>query len=113
MTAAAMVSRTNMGFDEVDDVRIAAEEAFIYACDHKRDADIVDMHFELGQRAFEVTVELGDLSQVADEEVERRTAYATFILESVCDSFEMCSDASGTYLKAVKTIPLEPADADS
>ena len=28
----------------------------------------------------------------SDEEVERRASYATFILESVCDSFELTSD---------------------
>jgi len=31
MTAATLVSRTEMNYDEVEDVRMAADEAFVYA----------------------------------------------------------------------------------
>ena len=36
MTAAALASRMGMSFDDVEDVRMAAEEAFVYAADSLR-----------------------------------------------------------------------------
>ena len=113
MTAATLVSRTAMSYDEVDDVRIAAEEAFVYACDHSVDGETIDVRFSVDEAAFEIRVSLSELSRVSDEDVERRTAYATFILQSVCDHFEMSSDENGPYLRVVKAIPpTETADAD-
>jgi hypothetical protein len=37
MTASALVSRMGATYDDLDDVRIAAEELFVYACDHADD----------------------------------------------------------------------------
>lgn len=95
MTAAALVSRMGMTFDEVDDVRMAAEEAFVYASDTVSEGDPISFDFELGDDRIAITVQLGSESVLSDIEVERRTSYATFILESVCDSFELVSDEQG------------------
>ncbi len=111
MTASALVSRTGLSYDEVDDVRIAAEEAFIYAADHSPGVDAVSMEFRKTPDSFEIRVTLGDGERVADEDAERRAAYATFILQSVCDRFEMASDEDGTHLAVIKTLPSERADA--
>lgn len=117
MTASALVGRTGLTYDEVDDVRIAAEEAFVYACDHSDKTATVEMVFDLGDGEFAIRVSLGEHSRTADEEAERRAAYATFILQSVCDRFEMASDESGAHLTVIKTLPdptevPEPDDAD-
>lgn len=45
MTASALVGRTGMTYDEVDDVRMAAEEAFVYACDHNPESGTVMLEF--------------------------------------------------------------------
>jgi len=95
MTAAALVSRMGMSYDEVDDVRMAAEEAFVYAVDTLPDEAEVAITFELGDDAIDIEVLLGGIPDVSDEEVERRTSYATFILQSVCDKYEMTSDERG------------------
>lgn len=105
MTASALVSRTRLSYDEVDDVRIAAEEVFVYAADHAGEGGEVRMEFVKAAGHFEIRVRLGNGGRVASEEVERRAAYATFILQSVCDRFEMSSDETGTYLKVVKNLP--------
>lgn len=112
MTAAALVSRLGMTYDEVDDVRIAAEEAFVYAVDHMSDEDSVTLDFIVLDDAVEIQVGLSDGSRVTGEEAERRAAYATFILQGVCDRFELSSDENGPYLKAVKSLPAEPPDAE-
>jgi serine/threonine-protein kinase RsbW len=110
MTASALVSRTGMTYDEVDDVRMAAEEAFVYACDHNPQSGSVTVEFDLDSDGIEVKVALSDSLRSADEDSERRAAYATFILQSVSDTFEMSSDDSGPYLRVTKRAAGEGAD---
>lgn len=117
MTASAIVSRTGMNYDEVDDVRIAAEEAFVYAVDHTESVGDIALEFDLSDETLSIRVGLGDAARIADEDGERRAAYATFILQSVCDRFEMCSDDRGAHLTLVKNLPTAdavagPSDAD-
>jgi serine/threonine-protein kinase RsbW len=103
MTATALASRIGMTYDDVEDVRMAAEEAFVYAVDTMPDDAPVTFDFLLGEDVIEIEVGLGAVTDVSDEEVERRTTYATFILQSVCDLYEMSSSAEGTpRLRLVK-----------
>jgi serine/threonine-protein kinase RsbW len=113
MTASALVSRSGLSYDEVDDVRIAAEEAFVYAADHATDSGTVSMEFDKSPEHFEIRVLLGNGDRITTEDAERRAAYATFILQSVCDRFEMSSDETGTHLRVVKNLPTESDDAVS
>lgn len=110
MTAAALVARMPFTYDEVEDVRMAAEEAFIYAVDTlPEDADVT-FQFLLRGTEVEMGVMLGGTPDVSDEEVERRATYASFILQSVCDSCELASDADGRmFLRLLKRA--ESADA--
>lgn len=102
MTAAALVSRMGMTYDEVDDVRIATEEAFVYAVDTLDETDQVTIDFLVSDDQIEIVTRLGNQAKFDSEDVERRSAYATFILQSVCDRFEMSSDQSGPCLKILK-----------
>jgi serine/threonine-protein kinase RsbW len=87
MTAAALVSRMGMNFDDVDDVRMAAEEAFVYAVDTLPEDAEVRFEFSVSDDELKIDVPLGSEDPSSDEEADRRAAYATFILESVCDSY--------------------------
>lgn len=103
MTAAALVSRMGMSYDEVDDVRMAAEEAFVYAVDTLPEDSNVTFDFVLDDDELTIEVCLGVDADISDEEVERRTSYATFILQSVCDRYELVSDPQGNRtLRLVK-----------
>ncbi len=94
MTAAALSARLGMSYDEVEDVRVAAEEAFLYAADTVAEGS--DLTFAITLTDDAIAIEVGLGSEVLDdEEVERRASYATFILEAVCDRFELVSDATG------------------
>ena len=86
MTAAALVSRIGMTYDDVDDVRMAADEAFVYAVGHaaRRRRGTVRCSL-VGDDEIEIDVRLGSEEPRSDEDAERSVAYATFILESVCD----------------------------
>jgi len=104
LTAAALVSRMGMTYDEVDDVRIAAEEAFVYAVDTLPSDAEVRFEFSVSEDQIEIVVPLGSEDPSSDEEAERRAAYATFILQSVCDSYEFASDENGAHLRLVKRV---------
>jgi len=102
MTAAALVSRMDFTYDEVEDVRMAAEEAFVYAIETlPPDADVT-FEFLVDEDQIEIDVPLGSEHNASDDEAERSAAYATFILESVCDRYEFASDENGAHLRLIK-----------
>lgn len=113
MTAAQLAGRMGMTYDDVDDVRIAAEEAFVYASDTIPDGGSIDVVFTLDDDALEIEVSLGPGLRLDDEDAERRTAYATFILQSVTDRFELSSDEDGAHLRVLKRVELDSCDDDA
>ena len=102
MTAAALVSRIGMTYEDVEDVRMAADEAFVYASDTVTSDGEVCFLFTLGQEDVEIDVVLGVEDPRSDEDSDRSVAYATFILESVCDRYEFVSDENGAHLRLFK-----------
>jgi serine/threonine-protein kinase RsbW len=104
MTAAALVSRMGMTYEQVEDVRMAAEEAFVYAVDTLPEDAEVRFEFNVADDEIVIDVPLGGEDPSSDEEAERRAAYATFILEAVCDSYEFASDEAGARLRLVKRV---------
>lgn len=111
MTAAALVSRMDMTYDEVDDVRMAAEEAFVYAVDTREPDETIDFTFRVDNTSVEIVVALGSASRLSDEEEEQRASLATFILDSVSDHYEFSSDQSGArslhVLKRIGSVDAE------
>ena len=102
MTAAALASRISMTYDEVEDVRMAADEAFVYAADTLSDDAEVQFLFVVGDEDIEIDVRLGIEQPRSDEDSERSVGLATFILESVCDTYEFASDENGAHLRLFK-----------
>ena len=102
MTAAALVGRTDMSYDDVEDVRMAAEEAFVYAVETLPEGADVRFDFTVTNTTLQIEVPLGAERAVAGEEAERAAAYAVFILESVCDEYEFTSDEGGAHLRLLK-----------
>jgi len=102
MTAAALVGRTEMTYDDVEDVRMAAEEAFVYAVDTLPEGSDVTFEFVLTDDSIQIGVPLGKEKTSTDDETERAAAYAVFILESVCDEYEFTTDESGAHLRLLK-----------
>lgn len=88
MTAAQLASRIGMTYDQVDDVRIAAEEAFVYACECAAADARVTFSFALTDSSLEVTV--GPLAECCPPANGPPSGgYAEFILRSVCDEFSI------------------------
>ena len=112
MTAAALVARTSMSYDDVEDIRMAAEEAFVYAVETLPPDSHVKFEFTVTDDALEIDVALGaTAAPAADDDTDRSAAYAVFILESVCDEYKFASDDNGAYLHLVKRAA-GPIDGD-
>lgn len=97
MTAANVAMLSSMSVDRVEDIRMAAEEAFIYACAAKPMEEL-PISFEVDDEHVAMTFELGD---VAFDEISVDTetsVYADLILGAVCDSYEKRENPSALHL---------------
>lgn len=104
LTAAELASRMGMSIDDIDDVRIAVEESFALASERCGENDVVTFTFTLLPDAFEAEAESSGGSQSEGAEDETGSRYARFILESVCDEFELKLDGEECYIRLVKRI---------
>lgn len=103
MTAAELASRVGMSYDEVDDVRMAAEESFVYACTRIGCDGEITFSFDLDDDGLTIAVgPFPDVEDDADSQPEDR--YAAFILESVCDEFDIERAGGACVLTLVKRL---------
>jgi serine/threonine-protein kinase RsbW len=101
LTAGELASRVGMTIDDVDDVKLAVEEAFVFSCSHAKGDDVA-LTFLLDAGSVEVVVgPVPDGGAEGDGEgAEGR--YARFILESICDEFETVERDGEHFLRLVK-----------
>lgn len=98
MTAAELASRLGMSYDEVDDVRIAAEEAFVYASGCVGEDEDVTFRFTIDAGSLEIVI--GPMpGHPGSGEPGVSEGYAEFILQSVCDEFEIEHSTSGCTMR--------------
>jgi serine/threonine-protein kinase RsbW len=110
MTAAQLASRIGMSYDEVDDVRIAAEEAFVYACSCVEEAAAVTFTFAVEGTSLEISV--GPLARCcAPGGSQTAESYAEFILRSVCDEFSVEHGSGECRLRLACRAKPMPGDA--
>ena len=102
MTAVAVLGRSGVSVDALDDVRIAVEEAYIYACELGGVDDVITFEFALDDDTLGVKV--GPLVNAPDEDDvgDSSDRYARFILESVCDEFEPCEEGQAYFVRFSK-----------
>lgn len=87
MTAANVAALSNMTLDRVDDVRMAAEEAFIYACATAPD-DGLAIEFDVDSAHVAMTFQLSADAFAGPSSEDPTAVYADLILGSVCDVYE-------------------------
>ena len=86
MCAANAATLSSMSLERVEDLRMAAEEAFIYACSLTPGGSL-DIAFDVddAQVACEFTLGCDRFAEVSSDDP---AAYADVILTTVCDDFE-------------------------
>ncbi len=110
MAAAELAARMGMSFEEVDDVRMAVEEAFVYACERMEEDLDVTFTFTVGDA--ELSAEVGPLpARDAGEGAATGAleSYAEFILQSVCDEFSIDDDGETCILRMTRRADPEGA----
>lgn len=99
MLAANLGVVCSFSVDDVEDLRMAAEEGFVYACATKPETCAVT--FGLDDGAVEITYSLGDADASEDEDI----AYANLLLAALCDEYDVDTDKHELYLmKHVGTV---------
>ncbi|MHB1324279.1 MAG: ATP-binding protein [Coriobacteriia bacterium] len=107
MAAAELAARMGMSYEEVDDVRMAVEEAFVYACERMDEDRDVTFAFTVGNG--ELSAEVGPLPACDAGEGAATGSYAEFILQSVCDEFSIDDDGETCILRMTRRADPEGA----
>lgn len=99
MTAANVASLAGMSVDDVDDARMAAEEAFICACSSGVDTSM-NIRFAISSGSVDMTFELGkDLGVLTDDSPkDPALAYARLLLDALCDTAEVAGQPAVLHL---------------
>lgn len=87
MTAANVATLSSMSVERVEDIRMAAEEAFIYACGTAAGEDLV-IDFDTDESHLAMTFKLDAPVFAEPSEDDPTAAYVDLILGSVCDVYE-------------------------
>jgi serine/threonine-protein kinase RsbW len=101
LTAAELATRVGMDIDDVDDVKLAVEEAFVYAAQCAEGHDVT-LAFELAPSSIELVV--GPFPGMCENESRKDAGrlFAHFILESICDEFDISDRDGQCLLRLVK-----------
>jgi serine/threonine-protein kinase RsbW len=100
IAAAELAVRAEMSLDCVEDVRLAVEEAFVFAREHVAGPSLT---FTFTVEPGAVTLEVTPLAEApADDSPDRGERYARFILESICDEVALISGEGTCTLRIVK-----------
>ena len=101
MTAAELASRAEMDIDEIDDTRMAAEEAFIFTAGRAGGGDLT-FTFLVEPGAIEMTVDVAAPPSPHATEPDRDEKLTRLVLDTVCDEFEIVGTDGTCTLRLVK-----------
>ena len=91
MLAANLAVVAGLSIDDVEDVRMAAEEAFVYGSATQDDS--IDITFSVDEHYLHMDFSLGAVQPVAEEYAEGSFSYAELILAAVSDEYTIDDDA--------------------
>lgn len=91
MTAATLAVGCDMSVEDVEDVRMIAEEGFVYSCASAPER--VDVSFSLGAGRMAMDFSLG-AARPDDDSIELARA----LLGAVCDEFGVSDDGATLHL---------------
>lgn len=95
MMASNVAVVSGMNVDDVEDVRMAAEEGFIWACATAPETCTISVTIDDGSVSFDFS--LGDADPAASEEGESLDL-ARLLLSAICDEFSVSDDGRTLHL---------------
>jgi len=105
MMAANLAVLCSMNVDEVEDTRMAAEEAFVYAC--ATAPATCDITFKVADDQLDMSFSLGSVDPEEDAELFEQVGLAELLLAAVCDTYEFADD--GSVLMVTKLVGSDDA----
>lgn len=90
MMAANLAVLCPMSVDEVEDARMAAEEAFIYACATQPES--CEVTFSVSEEALSMAFSLGESMPNEDDDLFEQFSFAELLLSAVSDVYELSDD---------------------
>ena len=91
MMAASLATGCDLSLEDVEDVRMIAEEGFVYAC--ATGAELVETSFGLESGSVSMDFSLGERTP-DDESIE----LVRVLLAAVCDEFSVSDDGTTLHL---------------
>lgn len=98
MTASNVGVLSSMSVERVEDIRMAAEEAFIYACSTCPGSP-VSIDFDVDDERLVMSFALDAEDFDADADGDMTATYADLILGSVCDSYQKLTSPATLVLE--------------
>jgi anti-sigma regulatory factor (Ser/Thr protein kinase) len=102
LAAAELATRAEMDIDTVDDVRLAVDEAFVFAGEHAAGPEIA-FTFSLAPGWIQIVVGPLTADAVNEEAPDQGERYARFILQSICDEFEILETDGAHVMRLVRS----------
>ncbi len=96
MMAANLAVLCSMSVDEVEDARMAAEEAFVCAC--ATHPTTCEMTFWVSEGSLRMAFSLGGTVPMEDDALAEQVSLAELLLSAVSDSYEISEDESVIYV---------------
>ncbi len=98
MSAANVAMLSSMSVERVEDIKMAAEEAFIFACSASEGAALA-VAFKADETGVSMDFLLFDATFDVEQNGDANAVYADLILASVCDAYEKSEDASLLHIE--------------
>lgn len=110
MMASSLAVVCDMSVEDVEDIRMAAEEAFVVSCATRPQSCDIDFGLDEGSRALSMDISLGDHDPAESDDADAVQALdlAELLLEAVCDECDYTED--GTALHILKRSAAQHAD---
>ena len=97
MMAANLAVLCKMNVDELEDVKMATEEGFVFACGTQKDS--VDITFTLEDNTMAIDFDLGDEDPVESEaDNSQPLELVELLLSAICDEFALSDDGYTLHL---------------
>lgn len=111
LVSASLATRAGMSFEQVEDVRMAAEEAFVLVSDRAAPGAAVSVVFEARDEDLSIEASCTAGAGTAEGEALERAEYAHFILDAVCDELDMGDEAGACRVRLVVRVRAEALGA--
>lgn len=96
MMAANLAVLCSMSVDDVEDARMAAEEAFVYAC--ATHPEVCRIDFDVTDDGIAMEFSLGGPINTSDANVAEQVGLAQVLLTAVSDSFEVSPEGDSLHV---------------